>query len=59
MDVDELRRQLHELNTEYMKMMSMVRAGGSMEKPGKIKTLRRQRARLITVISEKRRKSER
>jgi large subunit ribosomal protein L29 len=57
MDSEELYRQLNELNTDYMKMVSMVRAGGSMEKPGKIKELRKQRARLLTIINEKKEQS--
>lgn len=54
-DLDELYHQLEEINAEYMQMLSLVRAGGSVEKPGEIRALKRERARLKTIINEKER----
>ena len=52
-DLKDLYRRLNEINVEYMKLNSLIKAGGSIEKPGKVKHLRRQRARLLTIIAEK------
>ncbi|NIN53150.1 MAG: 50S ribosomal protein L29 [Nitrososphaeria archaeon] len=52
-DLKGLYRRLNEINVEYMKLNSLIKAGGSIEKPGKVKHLRRQRARLLTIIAEK------
>ncbi len=51
-NIDELYGQLKDLNAEYMKMLSLIKAGGSLEKPGKIKHLKKQRARILTIIRE-------
>jgi ribosomal protein L29 len=54
-DLEELKRRLDEMNVDYMKLISLVKAGGSIEKPGRIRHLKRQRARLLTIINERRR----
>jgi len=44
---------LEEINTELMKLISVVRAGGSPEDPARIRFLKKQKARLLTIIREK------
>ncbi|MFQ5711079.1 MAG: 50S ribosomal protein L29 [Candidatus Geothermarchaeales archaeon] len=54
-DLKDLYRRLNEINVEYMKLTSLIKAGGAVEKPGRVKHLRRQRAKLLTIIAEKER----
>lgn len=51
--VNELIKMLNDLNDEYMKYAKIIRAGGAPEKPGKIKVIRKMRARILTILSEK------
>jgi len=51
--IDELRKELEEINTELMKLISVVRAGGAPENPARIRFLKKQKARLLTIIREK------
>ncbi|KYH38713.1 MAG: 50S ribosomal protein L29 [Candidatus Bathyarchaeota archaeon B23] len=55
MSPDERRRRLEELRTELSRMRAMVRAGGAIENPGKIRELRRTIARILTVMREEER----
>ncbi len=52
MTPDERRRKLEELRTELSRLRAMVRAGGSIENPGRIRELRRTIARILTVMRE-------
>ncbi len=52
MTPDERRRKLEELRTELSRLKAMVRAGGSIENPGRIRELRRTIARILTVMGE-------
>ncbi|RLI08693.1 50S ribosomal protein L29 [Candidatus Bathyarchaeota archaeon] len=52
MTPDERRRKLEELRTELSRLKAMVRAGGSIENPGRIRELRRTIARILTVMRE-------
>ncbi len=52
-DLEELYSRLNDLNAEHIKMLSLIKAGGSLEKPGKIRHLKRQRARILTIIRER------
>jgi len=49
---DERRRKLEELQTELSRLRAMVRAGGSIQNPGRIRELRRTIARILTVMRE-------
>ncbi len=52
MNPDERRRKLEELQTELSRLRAMVRAGGSIQNPGRIRELRRTIARILTVMRE-------
>lgn len=49
---DERRRRLEEMRTELSKLRAMIRAGGAVENPGRVKALRRTIAKLLTVMRE-------
>lgn len=53
MSTEERRRRLEELKAELSRLKAMVRAGGSIENPGRIRELRRTIARILTVMREK------
>ena len=52
MKPDERRKKLEELQTELSRLRAMVRAGGSIQNPGRIRELRRTIARILTVMRE-------
>jgi large subunit ribosomal protein L29 len=52
MDVEERQERLQELRTELIKIKTMIRAGGSVENPGRVKALRKTIARILTVMNE-------
>ncbi len=49
---EERERRLTELRTELVRMRTMVKAGGAVENPSRIRDLRRTIARILTVINE-------
>lgn len=52
MDTEERQERLQELRTELVKIKTMIRAGGSVENPGRVKALRKTIARILTVMNE-------
>jgi large subunit ribosomal protein L29 len=58
--IDELRemspeqreQRLVEFKTELSKLRTLIKAGGSVENPGRIKTLKKAIARIETIINE-------
>jgi len=54
MDTEERQERLQELRTELIKIKTMIRAGGAVENPGRIKALRKAIARILTVMNEER-----
>ena len=52
MPMGERHKLLNELRTELSKLRTMINAGGSVENSGKIKSIRRTIARILTVIRE-------
>ena len=52
-NLQELVLELNDLKTEYMKLRSIVKSGGAIEKPGRIHIIKKQIARLLTIIKEK------
>ena len=52
MDPDERKERLQELRTELSKIKTMVKAGGSVENPGRAKALKKTIARIMTVMNE-------
>ena len=49
---EERRSRLHELRSELMQERGVQAMGGSTPSPGKIRTLRRQIARILTIERE-------
>ena len=52
MTVDELRAREHDLDDQLFRMR-IQKSMGQLEAPGKMKTVRRERARILTVLKEK------
>jgi large subunit ribosomal protein L29 len=52
MSAEELERRLMELRTELVRMRTMVKAGGAVENPSRIRELKRTIARIFTVVNE-------
>jgi len=50
---EELIRMLNELHEELMKYRKIIRSGGAPEKPGKIRVIRKQIARIMTILGER------
>ncbi|EMR73131.1 LSU ribosomal protein L29P [Thaumarchaeota archaeon SCGC AB-539-E09] len=48
----EKTRRLDELRTELSKLRTMIKAGGSIENPGRVKAIRKAIARIMTVMRE-------
>ena len=58
MSPQERERRLNELRTELMRLRTMVKAGGAVENPARIRELRRTIARILTVENEEKRRVE-
>ncbi|MCK4243591.1 50S ribosomal protein L29 [Candidatus Bathyarchaeota archaeon] len=54
---EEREKKLTELNTELMRVKAMVKAGGSIENPARIKEIRKGIARILTIKNEEKRKN--
>jgi large subunit ribosomal protein L29 len=52
MSSEDRTKRLGELRTELVRLKTMVRAGGTVENPARIKGLRRAVAKLLTVERE-------
>ena len=52
MTPDARDAKLQELRTELTKIRTMIKAGGSIENPGRAKVLRRAIAKILTIINE-------
>jgi large subunit ribosomal protein L29 len=52
MSSEERTKKLTELRTELSRLKTMVRAGGAVENPARIKELRKAIAKVLTVESE-------
>ncbi len=52
LDTGERQERLQELRTELIKIKTMIRAGGSVENPGRVKAIKKTIARILTVINE-------
>jgi len=49
---EERNDRLQELRAELSEMNTMIRAGGSIENPGRVKALKKTIARILTVERE-------
>ena len=52
MSREDQERRLEEFKTELSKVKTMIKAGGSIENPGRVKALKRTIARVLTVMRE-------
>ncbi len=58
MSSEDRTKRLTELRTELMRLRTMIKAGGAVENPGRIRELRKTIARILTVENEKPMSSE-
>jgi large subunit ribosomal protein L29 len=52
MSSEDRRKKLTELRTELMRLRTMIKAGGSVENPARIRELRKAIARILTIENE-------
>ena len=52
MSPEDRSKMLDELRTELTKLKTTIKAGGSLENPGRVRTLKKTIARILTVIRE-------
>jgi large subunit ribosomal protein L29 len=58
MSSEERRKKLTELQTELVRLRTMVKAGGAVENPARIRELRKTIARVLTIEHEERLRKE-
>jgi large subunit ribosomal protein L29 len=54
MSPEDRMKKLGELRTELLRLKTMIRAGGTVENPARIKELRKTIARILTIENEHR-----
>jgi len=52
MSSEDRRKKLTELRTELVRLKTMIKAGGSVENPGRVRELRKAIARILTIENE-------
>jgi len=52
MSPKERRKRLTELRTELMRLRTMIKAGGAVDNPSRIRELRKAIARILTIERE-------
>jgi len=52
MPADERTKRLNELRTELLRLKTMIKAGGAVENPARIRELRKTIARILTIENE-------
>jgi len=52
MPSEERMKKLTELRTELLRLKTMIRAGGTVENPARIRELRKTIARILTIENE-------
>ena len=52
MSSEERQKKLIELKTELSKIRTLIKAGGSVENPGRVKALKKAIAKIETIINE-------
>jgi len=52
MSPDERKKNIVELRTELVRLKTMVKAGGAVENPARIREIRRTIARILTIENE-------
>ncbi|MBS7635605.1 50S ribosomal protein L29 [Candidatus Bathyarchaeota archaeon] len=58
MSREEREKRLNDLLAELAKLKTMIESGGSVEKPARIKEIRRTIARILTVNNEEDRRGK-
>jgi large subunit ribosomal protein L29 len=53
MSLEERTKKLGELRTELLRLRTMIRAGGTIENPARIKELRKAIAQILTIEKER------
>lgn len=49
---ERLQRELEELRTELRQLKTKVESGGAVEKPARIRNIKRRIARILTILNE-------
>jgi len=57
MPSDERIKKLGELRTELLRLKTMIRAGGTVEDPSRVRELRKTIARILTIENEQKTES--
>ena len=52
MSHEDRQKRLRELQTELMRLKTMIKAGGSIENPSRVHELRKTIARILTIENE-------
>jgi large subunit ribosomal protein L29 len=52
MSSDDRKKRLGELQTELVRLRTMIKAGGAVENPARVRELRKAIARILTVEAE-------
>jgi large subunit ribosomal protein L29 len=52
MSPEDRKKRLHELQTELVRLKTMIKAGGAIENPARVRELRKTIARILTIESE-------
>jgi large subunit ribosomal protein L29 len=52
MSAENRTKRLNELRTELLRLKTMIRAGGTIENPARVKTLRKAIAGILTIDAE-------
>ncbi|UCE16240.1 MAG: 50S ribosomal protein L29 [Candidatus Bathyarchaeota archaeon] len=58
MSSGDRRKKLMELRTELLRLKTMVKAGGAIENPARVRELRKVIARILTIENENNRSME-
>jgi large subunit ribosomal protein L29 len=58
MSSEDRRKKLTELRTELMRLKTMIKAGGSVENPARIRELRKTIAQILTIENEQTKPAE-
>lgn len=52
MSAEDRRKRLRELQTELVRLKTMIKAGGAIENPARVRELRKAIARILTIEGE-------
>ncbi|MCS7124658.1 MAG: 50S ribosomal protein L29 [Candidatus Bathyarchaeota archaeon] len=58
MSPEERAKKLNEFRTELLRLKTMIKAGGTVENPARIRELRKAIARILTIENEQRREAK-